>query len=363
MNSPTNDKPLRGLRVLEVDALGPVPLACMMLADWGAEVVRVENPASRSAPDTYGSVLRGRVRVTLDLKNGQGQQEFMELAESADVLVEGMRPGVMERLGLGPEAVFEKNEHLVYARMTGWGQEGPLASEAGHDINYIALSGVLHAIGPESKPAIPLNLIGDFAGGSCFLLMGVLAALYRPRVERRRVVIDAAMVDGVSVLMSLMHSRQHMGQWQDQRASNPLDGALPWYDTYRTKDQQHIAVGALEPKFYAHLIDTLGLKDLPSRDDRGNLPTIRAAFERTFATRSRDEWAEIFKGKDACVTPVLNMADARTSPHLTSRSTFALLDGEPVPAPAPIFNNKRSPIAQQGQFAEAKDAIRRWRGV
>ena len=353
------DKPLRGVRILETQALGPVPWACMLLADWGADVVRIENPGAPAA-DTYGAVLRGRTRVALDLKSGPGREDFLQLARAADVVVEGMRPGVMERLGVGPEDVFAVNEHAVYARMTGWGQHGPLAAEAGHDINYIAVSGILHAIGPGEKPAIPLNLVGDFAGGACFLLMGVLAALARPRAERQSVVIDAAMVDGAAMLMSLIYSRLNMGQWQDARASNPLDGGLPWYDTYRTQDGKHIAVGALEQKFYDNLVARLGLVALPPREDKRNWGAIRSAFEQAFATRSRDDWARFFEGCDACVSPVLSMSEAVTSPHLVARQTFLPIDGMPMPAPAPLMQGARFSFAEPSSFAPAPQAIARW---
>lgn len=360
MNSHLNEKPLSGLRVLELEALGPVPWACMVLADLGADVVRVENPASRGTTDTYGTVLRGRTRVSLDLKSAQDREAFVRLASKADVLVEGMRPGAMERLGLGPAEIFQVNEQLIFARMTGWGQDGPMANEAGHDINYIALAGILNAIGPEDKPSIPLNLIGDFAGGSCFLLIGLLAALHQPRTERKRVVIDAAMVDGASMLMSLVYSRMHMGQWVDKRAANALDGGLPWYDTYLTQDRHRMAVGALEPKFYANLIATLGLNSLPSRDDRSNWPVIRQAIAEAFAMRTRAEWVERFKGTDACVTPVLSMTEAVSSPQLAARGTFSRRDGEVVPAPAPIFNGKRFSLACSATFSGAEEAIANW---
>lgn len=363
MSSVSYDKALRGVRVLELQALGPVPWACMLLADWGADVVRIENstaPGSAGPSDTYGAVLRGRTRVPLDLKTDAGRDQFLELARTADVVVEGMRPQVMERLGLGPDAVFEVNPHAIYARMTGWGQHGPLASEAGHDINYIAVAGVLHAIGSGGKPAVPLNLIGDFAGGACFLLMGVLTALVRPRPQRNHVVIDAAMVDGAAMLMSLIHSRLNMGQWQDKRTSNPLDGGVPWYDTYPTSDGKHVAVGALEPKFYATLLSRMGLSDLPSRDDPNHWPAIRKAFEATFLTRSRDEWAQWFSGCDACVSPVLSMTEAVAAPHLVSRQTFAPIDGQPMPAPAPLVNGTRASFAEPSSYAPAAQVIARW---
>lgn len=355
-----NDKPLAGVRVLETQALGPVPWACMLLADWGADVVRVENPAPAEGADTYGAVLRGRTRVALDLKSEEGRARFLQLAAHADVVVEGMRPQVMERLGVGPEPVFAANPHAIYARMTGYGQHGPLAGEAGHDINYIAVSGVLHAIGPVDDPAVPLNLVGDFAGGGCFVLMGILAALARPRQARSRVVIDAAMVDGAAVLMSLIHSRLHLGQWQDRRAANPLDGGVPWYGTYRTLDERHVAVGALEPRFYANLLAGLGLHDLPAREDPRHWDAIRAAFAHAFAARSRDDWAQHFAGRDACVSPVLSLAEAVASPHLAARQTFGTLDGRPMPAPAPVVNSRRAAFAGPSRRGPAADAIARW---
>lgn len=360
MDMERGDRPLAGVRVLETQALGPVPWACMLLADWGADVVRVENPAAAEGADTYGAVLRGRTRVALDLKGEEGRARFLQLAAHADVVIEGMRPQVMERLGLGPEQVFEANPRAIYARMTGYGQHGPLAGEAGHDINYIAVSGVLHAIGPADAPAVPLNLVGDFAGGGCFVLMGILAALARPRPARKPVVIDAAMVDGAAVLMSLIHSRLNLGQWQDRRAANPLDGGVPWYGTYRTLDGRHVAVGALEPRFYANLLAGLGLQDLPPREDPQHWDAIRAAFAQAFAARGRDDWARHFEGRDACVSPVLSLSEAVASPHLAARQTFAALDGQPMPAPAPVMNGRRAAFSGPSLRGSAADAVARW---
>jgi len=356
------DKPLAGVRVIEVEALGPVPWACMLLADLGADVVRIERPGADSAPDTYGSVIRGRRRVMLDLKSKSGREAFLVLAERADVLVEGMRPGVMERLQLGPADVFARNAHIVYGRMTGWGQHGPLAQRAGHDINYIALTGVLDAIGTSSKPALPLNLIGDFGGGGCFLLIGVLAALAKPKADRRDVVIDCAMVDGASNLMALIYSRMNMGQWVPERESNPLDGGVPWYDTYLTADGKRIAVGALEPKFYHNLISKLGLTDtIPDRADRRNWTEIRRRLEECFLSRTRDEWEVFFDGIDACVTPVLNLSEAFRHEHLSSRgSVLQTESGGLMPAPAPIFGGERLSVAGDAKYVAYRDIEAGW---
>lgn len=355
-------KPLTGVRVLEVEALGPVPWACMVLADLGADVVRIERPGSSSRHDAYGNVLRGRKRVELDLKDDSDREKFLSLAERADVLVEGMRPGVMERLGLSPQKLFDRNTKLVFARMTGWGQDGPLASKAGHDINYIAITGVLEAIGSKEKPSIPLNIIGDFAGGGCFLLIGILSALVQPKETRQRIVIDSAMVDGASVLMSLIYSRYGMGQWSTNRESNPLDGGVPWYQTYETKDGRWIAVGALEKKFYDALIHRLGLEgSVPNREDEENWPAIAKTLSDTFLTKTRDEWVEFFAGIDACISPVLNLSEAPLHPHLKSRGTFLSGGaGEIIPAPAPIFNKSRFPSSPDSSFVRFADVVKEW---
>ena len=352
---------LSGLRVLEFAAIGPVPWTGMLLADLGASVVRIERPGSRAERDTLGAVRRGRLQVELDLKSREGHEAACRLAEQADVLLEGLRPGVMERLGLGPDEALARNPRLVYGRMTGWGQAGPMAQRAGHDINYIALSGVLHAIGPHDKPVPPLNLIGDFGGGGAFLIMGVLAALWQVRASGRGQVVDAAMVDGSAALMALIYSRLNLGQWQDMRASNPLDGGVPWYDTYRTADGRFMAVGALEPQFYEELLERLGLADsLPDRLDPRHWPVIRERFTQVFASRSRDEWARHFEGSDACVSPVLSMAEAPHDPHLTARGTFADWRGAPVPASAPRFNDERPALAPESTLVSLQEALARW---
>jgi alpha-methylacyl-CoA racemase len=353
---------LAGLRVLEFAAIGPVPWIGMLLSDLGASVVRIERPDSAAERDTLGAVRRGRLQVELDLKSAQGQEAAARLIKEADVLLEGLRPGVMERLGLGPETALQLNPQLVYGRMTGWGQTGPRAQEAGHDINYIALAGALHAIGTRDKPVPPLNLVADFGGGAAFLVIGLLAALWKVKACGAGQVVDAAMVDGTAALMSLIYGRLALGQWNDRRASNPLDGGVPWYDTYRTADGKFIAVGALEPQFYAELLARLGLTDsLPDREDPQNWPAIRARFEEVFAGGARDEWAARFAGSDACVTPVLSLAEAPADPHLVERGTFGRWNGHDMPAVAPVFNGERAGISAASLRVSIDDALSNWR--
>lgn len=338
--------PLRGLRVIELAALGPAPHAAMLLADLGADVVRVDRPtAAKSVLSLPGGardqMLRGRRSVILDLKAPAGRETLLRLVERADVLIEGMRPGVMERLGLGPAEAQARNPRLVYARMTGWGQHGPLAHRAGHDINYIALSGVLHAIGTAGgKPVLPLNLVGDFGGGSMFLVVGVLAALWERERSGLGQVIDAAMVDGVSVLAQMVWSLRACGLWSDQRGSNLLDSGAPFYDTYACADGRYIAVGALEPQFYTALLRGLGLNaaELPAQFDQAGWPVLRQRFTEVFATRTRDEWVAVFEGTDACVTPVLSFAEVPAHPHIAARGTITTLGAVPQAAPAPRFS-------------------------
>jgi alpha-methylacyl-CoA racemase len=352
--------PLAGLRVLEFAAIGPVPWSAMLLADLGASVVRIERPGPPGR-DTLGAVRRGRALLPLDLKTADGAETARALIARADVLLEGARPGVMERLGLGPEVALALNPRLVYGRMTGWGQTGPMAQQAGHDINYIALSGALHAIGPADKPVPPLNLVGDFGGGGAYLLIGLLSALWQVRSSGRGTVIDAAMVDGSASLMSMIHSRLLMGQWQDRRGSNPLDGGVPWYDTYRTADGRFVAVGALEPQFYDELVRGLGLEgQLPDRAEAQHWATIRRRFAETFLTRSRDEWAAHFAGSDACVSPVLSLTEAPHAPQLRERGTFQPRAGGHLPAPAPLFDGRRPETAPDSHTVTADAALAHW---
>ncbi|HXT46492.1 MAG TPA: CaiB/BaiF CoA-transferase family protein [Pseudonocardiaceae bacterium] len=335
--------PLVGLRIVELAGIGPAPHAAMLLADLGADVVRVERPAGglQLAPTAQDQMLRGRRSVTLDLKDPADRETLLRLAQRADVLIEGLRPGVTERLGIGPADCRARNPRLVYARMTGWGQHGPLADRAGHDIDYIAVSGVLGAIGSAGgKPVPPLNLVGDFGGGSMFLVMGVLAALWERERSGTGQVIDAAMVDGVSALAQMFWSLRACGLWSDQRGANLLDSGVPYYDTYACADGRYVAVGALEPQFYAALLDGLGLTEagLPDRSDPAGWPVLRQRFTDAFANRSRDEWLAVFDGTDACVAPVLSFAEVPDHPHIAARGTIITVGGVPQAAPAPRFS-------------------------
>ncbi|MDX6352380.1 MAG: alpha-methylacyl-CoA racemase [Streptomyces sp.] len=357
--------PLTGLRVVELAGLGPAPHAAMVLADLGAEVVRVERPGDRRT-DARDQVLRGRTVVAADLKDPAEREEVLALVEHADVLVEGFRPGVAERLGLGPEDCLARNPRLVYGRMTGWGQHGPLAPRAGHDINYLALTGALHAIGrPGERPVPPLNLVGDFGGGSMFLLTGVMAALWERERSGRGQVVDAAMVDGIGVLLQMTWSLRGMGVWSDERGANLIDGGAPFYDTYACADGRYVAVGALEPQFYARLLEGLGLTeaDLPDRGDRANWPALRERIAAAFATRDRDDWAAVFAGTDACVTPVLRFDEVPGHPHAAARDAVLDLDGVPQAAPAPRFSRTAPgvPAAPPTEAAGVDSVLARWR--
>ncbi|WP_030441608.1 CaiB/BaiF CoA transferase family protein, partial [Actinoplanes subtropicus] len=337
--------PLSGVKVVELAGLAPAPFGCMLLADLGADVVQVDRPGGPGAPPT--PLRRSRRTVTLDLKTEAGVAELLRLAARADVLAEGNRPGVAERLGFGPATIEKINPRLVYARMTGWGQHGPLAERAGHDIDYIALAGALEPIGRAGeRPHAPLNLIADFAGGGMLLAVGVLAALLERERSGRGQVVDAAMVDGSALLTTFLRGMIDGGGWRGARGENVLDGGAPFYDTYETSDGGFLAVGAIEPAFYRALLTGLGLADapdLPGQHDRTGWPALRDRFARTFATRTRDEWAAVFAGSDACVTPVLSPAEAPAHPHNRARDTFVEVEGRPQPAPAPRFG--RTPAA------------------
>ncbi|MGH3721031.1 MAG: CaiB/BaiF CoA transferase family protein [Pseudonocardiaceae bacterium] len=335
--------PLVGLRVIELAGIGPGPHAAMLLADLGADVVRIERPSGglQRIPGAADQMLRGRRSVLLDLKEPGDRETLLRLVERADVLIEGLRPGVTERLGVGPADCHARNQRLVYARMTGWGQDGPLADRAGHDINYLALSGVLHAVGNAGgKPVPPMNLVGDFGGGSMFLVAGVLAALWERERSGAGQVVDAAMVDGISVLAQMCWSLRACGLWSEARGTNLLDSGAPFYDTYACSDGRYIAVGALEPQFYAALLEGLGLTDanLPGQLDQAGWPVLRQRFTAVFASRTRDEWAAVFEGTDACVTPVLSFSEVPTHPHIAARGTVITLSGIPQAAPAPRFS-------------------------
>ena len=333
--------PLAGLRVLEIGGIGPVPHAGMLLADLGADVVRAERPGGALPPPETDVLLRSRRSITADPRTEQGRGLLLELAGAADVLLEGFRPGVMERLGLGPEECHQRNPRLVYGRMTGWGQDGPLATAAGHDIDFVALTGALDSFRREGQPPVPpLNLVGDYGGGSLFLVLGVLAAVYERQTSGRGQVVDAAMVDGVSVLLQLVWSLRAHGLWTDSPGTNLLDSGAPFYDCYRCADGRYVAVGALEPPFYAALLAGLGLTDepLPGQWDRAGWPRLREAFGTAFAGRAQDEWTAVFAGTDACVTPVVSLAEAPAQPHLRARGTLVEVAGIVQAAPAPRFS-------------------------
>lgn len=334
--------PLAGIRVLELAGIGPGPFCAMMLADQGADVLRVDRPVGQSAYPAHPErelLNRGRRSVVLDLKHADAVATLLRLVERADVLIEGLRPGVTERLGVGPDACLERNPRLVYARMTGWGQDGPLAHAAGHDIGYIARTGALHAIGRAGgPPTMPVNLLGDFGGGGMFAAFGICAALVERAQSGRGQVVDAAIVDGVASLMAMPWMFMAQGLWRDQRGVNFLDGGAPYYDVYETADREWLAVGALEPQFYAALLRGLALEDAPDRTDPDNWPRLGELFTARFRERTRDEWAAVFTGTDACVEPVLSMSEAVNDPHLGARNTYVRVDGVVQPAPAPRFS-------------------------
>lgn len=342
--------PLAEIRVLEFASLAPAPFACTLLSDLGADVLRITNPADRgptAEPHPGDPLDRGRSVAALDLKLPQDAETALDLAARADVLVEGFRPGVMERLGLGPDECLKRNPRLIYARMTGWGQGGPLASRAGHDINYLAIAGALEPLGPfDGPPSPPLNYVADFGGGGMLLAVGVLAALVERGRSGRGQVVDAAMTDGAAMLTGILHGLRARGLWQEHRGANLLDGSAPFYATYACADGRFVAVGALEPQFYAQLVDRLGLADRvdPARQhDRATWEEMRRLFTHAFASRSRDEWAEEFAGTDACVTQVLTPWEASGHPHNIARGTFTKVAGHVQPAPAPRFS--RTPAA------------------
>lgn len=337
-------RPLAGTKVVELQGLGPVPHAAMVLADLGAEVTRVARAGGGGLqlgnPDD-DLLLRGRARtLTLDLKSADGTAELLDLVADADVLLEGFRPGVTERLGVGPRECQDRNPRLVYVRVTGWGQDGPWAGHVGHDLNYLGLTGALHAIGPADRPPPPpLNLVSDFGGGSMLAVVGTLAALVERASTGRGTVVDAAMVDGTAMLSQMTVSLLGAGVWADSRAANLLDGGAPFYRTYTCADGRYVAVGALEEPFYRALVEGLGEEGaaLPDRHDRASWPRLHQELERIFATRDRDEWVAAFEGSDACVTPVLTFAEAAQHPHLAARGTYVERDGRLQAAPAPRF--------------------------
>jgi alpha-methylacyl-CoA racemase len=343
---PVGGAPLAGIRVVELAGRGPAPYCAMLLADLGADVVRVDRPGQPEDPP-WPVLGRGRRSVMIDLKNASGPAALLALTDRADVLLEPLRPGVAERLGIGPRVCCQRNPRLVYGRMTGWGQTGPWRLMAGHDIDYIAVTGALHAIGrADGPPQVPLNLLGDFAGGSMFLLAGVLAALLERERSGQGQVIDASIVDGTASLTAFVHGVRAAGIWRDERGVNPLDTGAPYYDVYQTSDGQWMAVGAIEPVFFAELIRLLDIEQAPAQHDQARWPELRSALARRFAERTRDEWTSVFAGTDACVAPVLSFAEAAGHPQLADRETLLTRDGLLQPAPAPRFSRTPGHISR-----------------
>ncbi len=337
--------PLAGLKILEFEAIGPGPFCGMMLADMGADVLLIDRPddprLGLGRERWFDVMLRGRRSATLDLKTKNGVEAACVLAGRADAIIEGFRPGVMERLGLGPDVLLARNPKLVYGRMTGWGQDGPLSARAGHDINYIALTGVLHAIGRSSgAPVPPLNLVGDFGGGGMLLAFGIACGLVEARRSGKGQVVDAAMVDGASLLAAMFSGMMAAGRWSETRGENVLDTGAPWYDVYETKDGKYVSIGSIEPKFYEDLIFRLGLKDqnLPPQHDRKSWPALRKIFSEKFKQKTRDDWCKVFEGSDACFAPVLTFSEARAHPHNVVRATFMRSGKVDQPSPAPRFS-------------------------
>lgn len=361
--------PLSGIRVIEMAGIGPGPFCGMLLADMGADVVRIDRLTDSDRGVNFPTKLdllnRNKRSIAIDLKSPQGLETVRELLKEADVLLEGFRPGVMEKLGLGPTECMAVNPRLVYGRMTGWGQDGPLSQAAGHDLNFIALTGVLDAIGRKGEPpSIPLNLIGDFGGGALYLAMGVLAAVIEARTSGAGQVVDAAIVDGVSSLMTMQYALKQMGAWPNPRGSNLLDGGAPFYAVYETKDGLYISIAPVEKRFYDELLDRIGLNaaDLPKQNDPRGAEQMRAHFAEIFKRRTRAEWCEILEGTDACFAPVLSMDDCMAHPHNVGREMFVEVDGVLNPMPAPRFSRTVSELSRTPPKvgADTEQALSDW---
>ena len=361
--------PLEGVKILEIAGIGPGPFAAMMLSDMGAEVLRIDRAqnvgSGRGAPPPGDLLARNRRNVAVDLKNPDGVETVLELVASADGLLEGFRPGVMERLGLGPDVCLERNPGLVYGRMTGWGQEGPMATAAGHDINYIALAGALDPIGRRGEaPVPPLNLVGDFGGGGMFLAFGMVCALVERARSGQGQVVDAAMVDGAAVLMTMMHAMRGWGAWNDERGTNILDTGAHFYDVYETADGRYVSIGSIEPQFYKELLQKTGLEgeDLPHQMDRSHWEPLKRRLAEVFRTKTRDEWCEIMEGSDVCFAPVLSMGEAPDHPHMKHRGTFREFEGVLQPAPAPRFSRTAAEITRREAAAgeHTDEALSDW---
>ncbi|MCK9515243.1 MAG: CaiB/BaiF CoA-transferase family protein [Ottowia sp.] len=356
--------PLAGLKVVEMAGIGPGPFCAMLLADLGAEVIRIARPGARM-PANHDVLLRSRAaELVVDLRQEQVRADVLALVDGADVLLEGFRPGVMEKLGLGPDVCLARNPRLIYGRMTGWGQKGPLAHAAGHDLNYIAISGALHAIGRAGeKPVVPLNYIGDFGGGAMLLAVGVLAALYERGQSGRGQVIDAAMTDGAALLSAMMYGMHAAGQWNNRRGTNLLDGGAHFYDTYACADGRWVAIGAIEPQFYALLRERCGLAsdaEFDAQMDPARWPRLKERLAELFKQRTRDEWCELLEGSDACFAPVLDWDEAPRHPHNVARQTFVNVDGKMQPAPAPRFSRSQADAPGAGAGQDTAAVLQRW---
>ncbi|MBT8140404.1 MAG: CoA transferase [Gammaproteobacteria bacterium] len=354
--------PLSGIKIIEIKGIGPGPYAGMLLADMGAEVIVVERssqPGGIGLPTSNDPNSRGKRSIVLNLKTPEGVQALLKLVEQSDAIFEGYRPGVAERLGFGPDVCLARNPKIVFGRMTGWGQSGPLSKSAGHDINYISLTGSLAAMGTADKPMIPLNLVGDYAGGSLFLVMGMLASIIEAQRTGKGQVVDAAITDGSASLMSMFYGMTSLGAWQPKRASNMLDGAAHFYDTYTTSDNKHISVGAIEPQFYAELRRLAGLDEeaFDAQHDAAQWPALKEKMAAVIAQKTRDEWAAIFEGSDACVAPILDYTEAPSHPHNIARETYIELGGVMQPGTAPKFsgstNNRPAPPVAEGSSTKA----------
>ncbi|MFJ9313548.1 CaiB/BaiF CoA transferase family protein [Pimelobacter simplex] len=358
--------PLKGLKVVEIAGIGPSPHACMILADLGADVIRIERPGGQMLTGGSHDLLnRGRPSVALNLKDAEAVATVLDLVEQADVLVEGMRPGVAERLGFGPEECHARNPRLVYGRMTGWGQDGPWSQAAGHDMNYIAITGTLHGLGQvKEKPQFPTNLVGDFGGGSTYLVIGILAAVFEAKASGQGQVVDAAIVDGTANLNAMTSAFLAGGGFKEERAANLLDGGAPYYDIYETADGEHMSVGALEPQFYDLFVELLGIKDTaPDRWDLAQTDALRELIASTFKQRTRDEWCAIFDGTDACVAPVLRMSEAQHHPHIKGREIFVEHEGIVQPQPAPRFSRTKATLSHPpaaGAGVHTREALTAW---
>ncbi|WP_454624680.1 CaiB/BaiF CoA transferase family protein [Bradyrhizobium cenepequi] len=369
MNTSANIGPLEGIKIVELAGIGPAPFCGMLLSDLGADVIRIDRQQQSdlglAVASEFDFTSRGRRSVTADLKSKTGIEAILKLVERADALIEGFRPGVIERLGLGPEVLLARNPRLVIGRVTGWGQTGPLAQAAGHDINYIAITGALACIGRDAeRPVVPLNLVGDYGGGAVYLAFGIVSALLHASKSGKGQVVDAAMIDGATSLMTLFYGRYAAGLWKSGRASNELDGGAPWYDTYRTKDKRYVAIGAIEPKFFQELLARLGIEaaDWPYPDDPACWADLRRCLETAFAQRTRDEWDALLQGSDACYAPILDLAEAPLHPHNLARQAFVDVGGINQPNIAPRFSltpgEIKRPAPQPGQGGN--QALKSW---